>query len=359
MSDVYEKFQERLDMFPQGFPKTKSGVELEILKHLFTPEEVEIALTMKPYPEPVSAIAEKTGRDEKALAEILYGMSKRGLILRFRASEEICFYFLAPWMIGIWEFQLNNLTEKNIGLYEKYFAERMTSSKTDEGNIGFRVIPVEEEIRDVTEIQPFEKVSEIINAHDTFAVSPCICRKEAEIKGTGCSKLMESCLSFGAAATYYVENEMGREITKEEALGVLKKAEEDGLIHFSSNHSDNKVFICNCCGCCCKALAPLVKHDKPAVIAKSNYYAVHDDESCTNCEDCLDRCQVEAIRSENDLTLIDEEKCIGCGLCVSVCPTESLSMVVKSSEKTSPAFANEMEMLQALGKQENKSYPFE
>ncbi|MBU2646393.1 4Fe-4S binding protein [bacterium] len=359
MTDVYEKLRERLDMFPQGFPKTSSGVELEVLEHLFSPEEAEIALHMRPTIEAVSTIAERAGRDEKELSVILYDMSKRGLILRYTESEDSRYYLLAPWMVGIWEFQLNNLTDENIKLYERFYQEGMLPSKKNTTVPGFRVIPIEEEIMGIKEIQPFEKISEIINAQTRFAVAPCICRKEAQMVGDGCDKLLEACMMFGLAADYYIENELAREITKEEALQVLDKAEADGLIHFSSNHADDKVFICNCCGCCCKALAYLVKYDMPNAIGKSNYYAVLDKESCTDCEDCLDRCQVNAIRFEDGVTTIYEEKCIGCGLCVSVCPTESISMVIKSPEKYAPVYANGDEMLQAIGKERNKPYPFE
>ena len=120
MTEVHEKLRERLDMFPQGFPKTQSGVELEILEQLFSDNDAEIALALKPLPEPVSVIAERIGRDEKELGQALYDMSKRGLILRYKESEEIIYYFLAPWMIGIWEFQLKNLNQKNIQLYDKW-----------------------------------------------------------------------------------------------------------------------------------------------------------------------------------------------------------------------------------------------
>ena len=65
MAEVYEKLRERLDMFPQGFPKTQSGVEIQILEHLFTKEEANIALFLKPYPEPVSVVAERLNRDER------------------------------------------------------------------------------------------------------------------------------------------------------------------------------------------------------------------------------------------------------------------------------------------------------
>ena len=89
MTKAHEKLRERLDMFPQGFPKTKSGVELEILEKLFSIEEAVIATNLKPYPEPVSAVADRMEMDEHELGKTLYDMSKRGLILRFKESEEM------------------------------------------------------------------------------------------------------------------------------------------------------------------------------------------------------------------------------------------------------------------------------
>ena len=63
MSDIYERVRQRLDMFPQGFPKTPSGVELEILRRLFTPEEGEVMLGLRPIPEPASVVAERLSRN--------------------------------------------------------------------------------------------------------------------------------------------------------------------------------------------------------------------------------------------------------------------------------------------------------
>ncbi len=359
MPDIYEKLRERLDMFPQGFPKTESGVEMEILQGLFTEEQARIALSLRPYPEPPSAVAERMGRDEKEMGEKLYDMSRGGLILRGRVSEDEVFYFLAPWVVGIWEFQLKNLNSENIKLYEKYHNEAMVPEHKNSKTAGFRVIPVEQEIQDDSEVETFEKVSEIIESSTRFAVADCICRKEAEMFGHACNRLMEGCMMFDMAADYYIENEFGREITKEEARQTLAKAEEDGLVHHSSNHLGQKIFICNCCGCCCKALAHVTKHNNPDAIAKSNYYAVVDEDSCSACETCVDRCQVSAIQMENDVAVINKAACIGCGLCVSTCPTQAISMIHKAPDEATPVYADDAELLQSLAKDKNKAYPFE
>ena len=359
MPDVHEKLRKRLDMFPQGFPKTKSGVELEILKNLFSIEDAQIALTLRPYPEPVSTIAERLGADEKELGETLYDMSKRGLIFRLKKSEELIYYFLTPWMIGIWEFQLNRLTPENVKLYEQFYEEGMVPLNKTKKVAGFRVIPIQKEIQDNTEIQPFEKVSEILDSQTRFAVSDCICRKEAQIMGEGCDKMSEACMSFGVIADYLIENQIARKISKTEAKQILLKAEEDGLVHFTSNHADGKIFICNCCGCCCKALANITKYDNPGLIAKSNYYASVNADTCDGCEACTDRCQVDAIHMEDDIATIAMANCIGCGLCVSICPTESLSMIHKGPDALSYIFANDNELTQARVQDTNKAFPFE
>ncbi|MBN1690235.1 MAG: 4Fe-4S binding protein, partial [Dehalococcoidia bacterium] len=262
-------------------------------------------------------------------------------------------------VVGIWEFQLNNMTPENIELYERFYQEGMVPSERDRKVGLFRVIPVEKEIQGSTEVQPYEKVSEIIESSTRFAVADCICRKESRMLGKGCDKLLEACMSFGPAADFYIENGLGREITQEEARQILQKAEEDGLIHCSWNHAKNKDFICNCCGCCCKVLALVTKYGNPAAVVRSNYYAAKDEETCTGCGTCVERCQVGAIQFEDDLTVINREKCIGCGLCVSTCPTESISMVKKSPEEASAVFSGYLEMLQAMGKETGKKFPFE
>jgi electron transport complex protein RnfB len=359
MVSIYERVRERLDMFPQGFPKTKSGVELEILQNLFTPEEAEVMLFLRPSPELVSTIAGRAGRDERELEEILYRMSKKGGIFRFKSPDQQTFYFLVPWVIGIWEFQLKNLNPDNIKLFERYFAEGMVHERKNSRIPGGRIIPVEKEIHGMAEIQPYEKVSEIIDSHTRFAVADCICRKESRLLRKGCDKILEACMSFGPAADYYIGNELGREISQEEAREIILKAEEDGLVHYSSNHTSAKLFICNCCGCCCKALGFVTKYNLSAALAKSNYYAKVNEETCTGCETCVGRCQVKAIQVQNDQALINKDRCIGCGLCVSSCPTESLSMVPRPADEISAIFPDQMALLQAMGKDKNKQFPFE
>jgi heterodisulfide reductase subunit A-like polyferredoxin len=101
------------------------------------------------------------------------------------------------------------------------------------------------------------------------------------------------------------------------------------------------------------------KHNLPTAMAKSDYYAKVDPDTCTGCESCIDRCQVNAIRIQDASATIEKERCIGCGLCVSTCPTESISMVHKEKDDLSVIFPDQIALVQAIGKEKGKTFPFE
>ena len=82
MTDVYQRLAEHLDNLPAGYPATETGVELRILKRLFTSEEAEIATGLGMLPEPCAAIAARLGREAQTLAPALEAMSRKGLIFR-------------------------------------------------------------------------------------------------------------------------------------------------------------------------------------------------------------------------------------------------------------------------------------
>ena len=65
--------------------------------------------------------------------------------------------------------------------------------------------------------------------------------------------------------------------------------------------------------------------DSPARAVHSNFYARVDTESCNACEDCVDRCQMDAI-TVDETAVVDVERCIGCGLCVPNCPADAMRL---------------------------------
>ena len=124
--NIYKQLAKHLDKLPIPFPETDSGVELRILKRWFTPEEAEIALSMKGYPEPVTVIAKRLGSQTDTLQPILADMSKKGLIFRISKGDKQ-FYNIVPLAEGMWEFHINSNDKeiiKDLREYIDYFMEK-------------------------------------------------------------------------------------------------------------------------------------------------------------------------------------------------------------------------------------------
>ncbi|MHA1607970.1 MAG: 4Fe-4S binding protein [Candidatus Freyarchaeota archaeon] len=351
--EAYVKLREFLDTFPLGLPATPSGVEIKILKKLFTEEEARVAVLLSPSPEEVSQIAERSGVDEKYLAEMLDKMSRKGLVFRIR-REGKTLYNAAPFMIGLYEYSVKKIDEELARLFKEYY-ETVYVDEMGASNVpGFKVLPIEERISADTVLLPYLKLKELIRNARVVAVTDCICRKEARLNGEGCDYPLETCLSFGVAAEYYIENGMGNEISVEEAIRIIEEADEAGLVHASVNakHLSN---VCNCCPCCCASLKGITKrgyevHKYINAIFKS----VIDQDACIGCGTCVERCPVNAITLE-EAASVNEEKCLGCGLCATTCPVNAISLKLRESWKEPYNRVAELGIAILDGKRKNRS----
>jgi ferredoxin len=185
-----------------------------------------------------------------------------------------------------------------------------------------RVIPVGVTIRAKTHVLAFEDVEEIIENARALSVTKCTCRLTAH----KCDKPLEACLQINRAAEYNLARGTGKAQTKEQALDIVRKAEEEGLIHVVMNKQSVDHFICNCCPCCCQTMPVLIQHNI-SVIEPSRFAAQVDPELCTSCGTCVDRCYFGAIEvQEGETAEVNQSKCMGCGLCQVTCPTGALTM---------------------------------
>jgi ferredoxin len=112
------------------------------------------------------------------------------------------------------------------------------------------------------------------------------------------------------------------DISQAEALALLDKAEEIGLVHTVSNVMKGFGYVCNCCSCCCAVLRGITEYGIENSVARAGYYAVIDPDECLGCGTCIVRCQVHAISEQDGASVVDRERCIGCGLCVTGCPND-------------------------------------
>jgi electron transport complex protein RnfB len=352
-NDVFTQLREQLDQYSIGFPATESGVELKILKKLFTEEEARMFLSLSMMLEPADSVAKRLNRDEKEVSALLEHMTEKGLIFR-AVKGETPQYGAIAFVVGIYEFQLDRMDRELAELMEQYFKEAFEHHAMAQSP-PMRTIPVSRAISVSWPVAPYEDARAIIRSKDRIAVAKCICRVQQGLLEHSCDKPVEVCLSFGSHADHYVKKGMGRWITQEEALKVLDQCEETGLVPQPFN-AQNPGGMCNCCGDCCGVLRALRQHPKPAEMVTSSYHAAVDPDLCTGCETCLDRCQMDAIKVDGDgKAAVDLYRCIGCGLCVTTCPTEALRLDAKPQRERKEPPATAKETMMQLAKERGKS----
>jgi electron transport complex protein RnfB len=332
--DVYVRLREFLDGMPGGFPATESGVEIKILQRYFTPQEAEVTLQLKPLPEPVGAIAARLGMEEGAAGEMLEAMAKRGNIYRVRVQGQP-YYMAMQFLVGIYEFHLKAMDRELAELLHEYFPHLSALWGTYPTKQQ-RIVPVNSAVDATPAVATYDQIREMVRGQKVIAVADCICRKEHALLDQPCEHPLENCFTFGVAASYYIENGIGREISLEECLQILERAEADAMVLGPTN-SQSIMNICCCCKCGCNMIKGLSLYERPADHANSSYRAAIDAESCSACGVCLERCQIDAIVEGDEYMEIDEARCIGCGLCVGTCPEEAVSLVAKAEAVEPPA----------------------
>jgi Pyruvate/2-oxoacid:ferredoxin oxidoreductase delta subunit len=357
-NESYHKLAKVLDTLPNGFPSTEDGLEISLLKRIFTPEEAELYCDLRLSFETADQIAERTGRPREGLEEQLVTMWKeKGEIQGVELGGTKVFRML-PWAIGIYEMQLPRLDRELAQLCNEYNST-FTPQFLDQKPQLMRTIPVGEEVAPAQRMLGYDQVSGVIEAGQTFLLNECICKKEEHLLDNGCDHPLEVCLAVGPVPGIFDDAPSGRVISKEEAYEVLQTSEDAGLVHLTSNVANGHYFICNCCGCCCGVLKGITKHGLAGVI-NSDFYSEIDAEECTECGLCAKNvCQVDAISEQEDGHRIDRTRCLGCGNCILLCPTDAIRLVRKPPEEQLPPPADNDAWLAERGRLRGIDYsPF-
>ena len=329
--EAYSKLSKVLDTLPNGFPSTESGIEIKILKKIFTPDEADLFCDLRMTPETAEQIATRTGRPIEGLEDKLLRMYERGEILS-SGSGGVNTFKMIPWILGIYEYQNSRMDKEFAEMCQEY-SLHWGAQFISYGPQLMQVIPIEKEIPVKQEALTYNQVSSLIENSKSFMVTECICKKKEGLLGQPCEKPTEVCMGMNSKRGYFEKsNSGGRAISKEEAYEVLAMAEKAGLVHMTSNVEVGQGYICNCCGCCC-GLLKAAGMGLPNVV-NSYYYALIDPELCEACGICLEeRCQVNAIEQVDDTYRVIQEKCIGCGLCATTCPADAIQLLRKKQEE--------------------------
>jgi Pyruvate/2-oxoacid:ferredoxin oxidoreductase delta subunit len=337
--DVYRKLAKLLDTLPNGFPATDSGLEIKILEKIFTPEEAELFCELRLSYETPTQIAERTGRPLDELDQLLTTMWEKGQIDGGGLGPTRVFRML-PWVIGIWEMQVGRLDAELAQLGEAYY-EHFAPQLFGQGPRVARIIPIEQDATPTQQALSYDRISGIIEANQSFAVAECVCRKQNRLLGKGCDHPLEICLGVESEPNAFENHPWGRPISKQEAYGLMEKAEDAGLVHLTTNVEEGPSFICSCCGCCCVALKAITQLGLTDVI-NSDFYCEIDADLCVSCGDCGNGvCQVNAISEGGEAYRVDRRLCIGCGVCIDHCNDAAMELVPKPAEERVARFADE------------------
>jgi len=325
MSDeVFERLAQALDDLPNGFPRTSSNVEIALLKKIFSREEAEIASCLTGKMENAAVIAERIGLEEDLVQKRLIALAKRGFIWLSKRDHKLRFR-LAPFVVGIYEAFLLDMDHEAAHLFEEYMAEGGAAGIMKPQPALHRVVPAHGTVKS-EHIMPYDDIRAMLNAARSFRVQDCICRVQQDLLGDRkCTFPVKMCLIFSPVERPAHPDK----ISKEEALALLDKAEEVGLVHTVSNVVRDIFYVCNCCGCCCGILRGITDWGIEESIAYANYYAKVNPDECTDCGTCIERCQVNAIQEQDGVAVVQRERCIGCGLCVTGCTADAVRLIKK------------------------------
>ncbi|MBI5895302.1 MAG: 4Fe-4S binding protein [Desulfobacterales bacterium] len=346
-----------------GTPIPVNDTLVKLLHYYIQEDELDFVIAFKGRKsKTLEQLKQSTGLTEEEILAKVKGLAARGVIFNQPNSAGVMVYRLLPLLnVGTFEYTFMGKVEANernrqiSALFHQLFGElsQMIQKNYDQlipfllkGPAVDRTVPVTVNKTTgqgvtivvnkslgtpVERIVPTQEVSALIAKFDEIALGHCFCRHHKDMIGHACRQTdqRETCFTFGKSARYTTQQGFARMISKQEALEVLKKAEEAGLVHkaYHPNFDIHKeeTSICNCCRCCC---ANAVDNMIAPIINATHFLAVIDADKCTGCGTCVDKCHTGAAAlNDQGKAYRVEEHCIGCGVCAAFCPENAISLV--------------------------------
>ena len=338
---------------------------INIIKQMVSEEELDLIDAFKRKSSQTLEELRKTSKmPDKQILKLVQSLAKKGYIFNQPNSKGVMVYRLMPLiMVGAFEYtfmsKINHTSDEKAlaELFANYFNEVEDFIQMNYDTIipifekmrpFDRTLPILEKNISGSEIQirvdedievpeeiivPTQRIEVLIEKFDDIAVGHCFCRNHKDLLGEPCkqTELRENCFTFGKSAKYVSEQGFARLVSKEEALKIMKQSEKDGLVHKAFHpHSDiqrMETSVCNCCKCCCGTL-DWWRGGMTAMINSTNYMSSVNDDLCSGCGICVEKCPVEAIQlNNNNIAIVDKMVCIGCGVCAHFCPENAISLI--------------------------------
>jgi Pyruvate/2-oxoacid:ferredoxin oxidoreductase delta subunit len=328
-------------------PISVSDTFLEILKTLITEEQMEFLQIFRKNSLNIDQIKAKVEVDDESLNKMLKVLMDNGILVGIPSrTSGIMVYHLSSPLPGLFEFpfmkgETGEKQKKLAQLYDTYFDELGQWARNFEDVIAkqvknnaplTRVVTIEEEVEVGQElILPYDDVKKIIEKNDIISTNSCYCRMWKENLNEPCNLNAQgiNCLTFGRWGKFLIDHNFGKPISKEEAIKIVKEAENYGLVHKAFHVKQNPELeeqtICNCCSCCCQIFQTYRRGIFPFHTLTTSI-AIVDTEKCKGCGICVEKCPIEAIELVGDHSYVNIDRCIGCGICAHHCPEKARTL---------------------------------
>ena len=296
---------------------TYNDPEYRILEPIVDDDMCEVMLHMRlEANRTIEDLAKRCRKSEDFVREQVEKLVKAGVIRPRIVDGKTCYYY-PIWVPGIMEgiLGMKEQCEKYPDLaacFEEYTRRRIPPvapmlQNGKRGMMFMRVMPVMSAIENNSRTASYDELSTLIENATAISVGPCSCRRSRRLIGEGCGHLEDDmCMYLNDNAISFSQNGEHRLISKEEAYEILKRAEDNGLVHEINQTPgfEEATAICNCCGCSCYALRITELFRSPEGV-RSNFIARVDKDKCVACGQCVENCQPNAVKLGQKLCTTD------------------------------------------------------
>ncbi|MGI6070893.1 MAG: 4Fe-4S dicluster domain-containing protein [Blautia sp.] len=364
--NAYQTLEERINWFTQGAPASKTFYE--ILKVLYTEKEARVVSMLPVRPFTIKRAARIWNTSEAKAEKVLDSLCEKALLVD-SCHNGVRKFVMPPPMAGFIEFALmrtrgdidqkylSELYYQYMNVEEDFVKDLFYATETKLGRVY-----VQEPVlgnANMNHVLDYECASHIVEEAEYIGLGLCYCRHKAYHAGHPCEidAPWDVCLTFGNVARSLAQNgSYARLISKEEAMDVLERSYDANLVQIGENVREDPAFICNCCGCCCEALAAARRFAPVQPVATTNFIPKLRADACVGCGKCAKTCPIGAISMEEDPVtkkkrpVLQEEMCLGCGVCVRNCNFHALQLERRQKRVITPVNSTHRFVLQAIEK---------